>query len=252
MRIALITGGQPRFTAEFLQLLNQIKGFDSADLYCTFWNSDWVHNATEGFEKVASILPPKYNLAKLQIIDQPVYELPPHVKEHAPAEYANVNWAYKRRLGMWLSTKLSFDMIEGSYDAVLKIRPDSMLTCDLEIDKLDLINNELIFPNYPRNGTPGWEICDQFVVGTTEGVKFYSSIADKFQDYVPVVAPGWEDDIHTWASEHLLAHHIRSNNKTQTIGDFGCVLAGTPGSVTNGRSPFTDNHFHHQVVQGLV
>lgn len=252
MRIALITGGQPRFTAEFLQLLNQITGFDTADLYCTFWNSDWVKDANEGFQKVASILPPNYNLAKLQIVDQPSYNLPPHLKEHAPAEYANVHWAYKRRLGMWLSTQLSFNMIEGNYDAVLKIRPDGMLNCNVELNKLDLTNNELIFPNYPRHGTPGKEICDQFVIGTYEGVKFYTSLADRFQEYVPVVAPNWEDDIHVWSSEHLLAHHLQANNKTQVIGGFGCILPGNPGAVTNGRSPFTDNHFHHQIIQGVV
>jgi hypothetical protein len=242
MKIALIAGGQPRFTDEFLELLNQLSGFDSADLYLTFWTSDWVQTVDEGVAKVSALLPNRYNLAKLQIVDQPDYELPPHVKEHEPEAYPNVRWAYRRRMGMWDSVKRSFDMLEGNYDVVIRCRPDGKLNTPLEIDKLDLTNNDLIFPNYPRHGHPGKEICDQFAIGTYSGMQFYCSIADKFKEYVPQVFPDWEDNIHFWASEHLLAHHLHVNNREQIIGNFGHTLS-------SGRSRFTDNHFHVPIVR---
>ena len=42
MRIALITGGQPRFTPDFIKLMTLLKGFDTADIYMNLWSSDWA------------------------------------------------------------------------------------------------------------------------------------------------------------------------------------------------------------------
>lgn len=252
MKIALIAGGQPRFTQEFLALMNQLQGFQVADLYFNFWSSPWVQTEDEGRKKIESILPSRYRLAKLMIIDQPPYELPPHKKYHPPEEYPNVRWAYKRRIGMWLSTQMAFNLIEDQYDAVLKVRPDGMLTDNLNVNQLDLKTNDLIFPKEPRNGHPGREICDQFVVGTYEGLKFYSGLADKFQQYVPEVCSFWEDNIHEWASEHLLFHHLEQHNRVQTLGNFGVILPGQAKSLTRGRSPFTDNHYHHPIIKPLI
>lgn len=252
MKIALIAGGQPRFTAEFLELTKQLKGFDIADLYLNFWTTDWVDSPATAINKISSILPANYRVKRLAIVDQPCYNLPPHLKDHPPESPENVNWAYKRRHGMWASTRMSFDMIDRHYDAVIKFRPDGMLTNDLDVSALDLQNNELIFPNYPRNGTPGEEICDQFVVGTHQGLKFYSSLIDRFQEYVPLVSKEWEDNIHTWASEHVLAYHLKVNNKPQVLGNYGHILAGAPGAITQGRSRFTDKHYHHPIIEGPI
>lgn len=252
MKIALIGGGQPRFTNEFVKLMQQLQGFDQADLYFNFWSSSWVNSIEEGQDKIRSVLLPKYQLKGLNIVDQPTYELPPHELYHPPEAYPNTHWAYKRRLGMWLSVSMAFDLIQESYDCIIKIRPDGMLTNDVDLSKLDLKNNELIFPNFPRNGHKGKEICDQFVIGTHEGIRFYAGLAAQFRRYVPAVYPEWEHNIHWWASEHLLAYHLESNGKTQVIGDYGVILAGQSNSLTHGRSAFTDNHFHHPVVKGLI
>jgi hypothetical protein len=250
MKIALIAGGQPRFTQEFLVLLSQLQGFDQADLYFSFWNTSWATDAADGARKIRAILPEKYQLVKLQLLDQPSYELPPHKLNHPPESYPNVHWAYKRRLGMWLSTQMALNLIDQEYDAILKVRPDGMLDRNLHIDQLDLVNNELIYPAGPLHGIPGHEICDQFVVGTHAGLKFYAEMADNFQRYVPEFCPRWEEDIHIWASEHILGHHLAVNNKQQVRGDFYHILAGTSASITRGRSQYTDNHFHHPIILG--
>ena len=252
MRVALIAGGQPRFTHEFLVLLSQLQGFDQADLYFSFWNIGWTNDVYEGARRIQTILPEKYRLAKLQIIDQPQYDLPPHRLNHPPEYYPNVHWAYKRRLGMWQSTQMAFNLIDKQYDAIIKVRPDGMLEKNLHVDQLDLVNNELVFPLGPVHGIPGHEVCDQFVVGTHDGIKFYSEMADNFGKYVPEVCPQWEEDIHSWASEHILGYHLAVNGKKQTRGDFYHILAGTSPAVTKGRSQYTDNHYHHPVVAGII
>lgn len=252
MNIAMIASGQPRFTKEILKLFEQLKGFNQAHLYLTFWSSDWSRDANDAAGKIEKILPSNYEIAKLQILDQPPYELPPHKKHHPSEQYPNVRWAYKRRIGMWLSTKLSFSLITDHYDIVLKFRPDGMLTNDLNIDQLDFSTNDLLFPNFPKHGAPGKEICDQFVIGTYQGLEFYSSMSDHFREYVPEVYPQWEDNIHEWASEHILSHHLEINNRVQVTGNYGHILAGTAGSLTSGRNPFTDNHYHHPIIQGVI
>jgi hypothetical protein len=252
MRVALIAGGQPRFTQEFLVLLSQLQGFDQADLYFSFWNIGWTNDVYEGARRIQTILPEKYRLAKLQIIDQPHYDLPPHSLNHPPEYYPNVHWAYKRRLGMWQSTQMAFNLIDQQYDAIIKVRPDGMLEKNLHVDQLDLVNNELVFPLGPVHGISGHEVCDQFVVGTYDGIKFYSEMADNFGKYVPEVSPQWEEDIHSWASEHILGYHLAVNGKKQTRGDFYHILAGTSPAVTKGRSQYTDNHYHHSVVAGII
>jgi hypothetical protein len=252
MRVALIAGGQPRFTQEFLVLLSQLQGFDQADLYFSFWNIGWTNDVYEGARRIQTILPEKYRLAKLQIIDQPHYDLPPHSLNHPPEYYPNVHWAYKRRLGMWQSTQMAFNLIDQQYDAIIKVRPDGMLEKNLHVDQLDLVNNELVFPLGPVHGISGHEVCDQFVVGTYDGIKFYSEMADNFGKYVPEVSPQWEEDIHSWASEHILGYHLAVNGKKQTRGDFYHILAGTSPAVTKGRSQYTDNHYHHPVVAGII
>lgn len=252
MKIALIGGGQPRFTQEFIVLLSQLTGFDHADIYFNFWTSSWVNSENEARQKIESILPARYSLAKINIVDQPGVKLPPHVKYHDPALYAGVHWAYTRRIGMWLSTQMAFKLIDQKYDAVIKIRPDGMLTSELDISKLDLNTNDLIFPNYPRHGHKGKEICDQFVVGTYSGLEFYTNLVNYFEQYVPEVCPFWEDNIHEWASEHLLSYYLDQYNKVQVLGNFGTILAGSAASITKGRSPFTDTHFHHPVIQGPI
>ena len=56
MKIALVTGGQPRFTLDFVTLMNQLTGFDSADIYMTLWTTDWATNEIEARQKIEKIL----------------------------------------------------------------------------------------------------------------------------------------------------------------------------------------------------
>jgi len=73
MKIALITGGQPRFTPDFITLMNQLKGFELADIYMTLWTSDWATDENIARSKVEKILPTNYRLSKIQIVEEPVH-----------------------------------------------------------------------------------------------------------------------------------------------------------------------------------
>ena len=61
MKVALLTGGQPRFTPDFIKVLNQLQGFDSADIYMCLWKSDWAYTDDQARVKIEKVLPSRYN-----------------------------------------------------------------------------------------------------------------------------------------------------------------------------------------------
>jgi len=243
MKIAMFTGGQPRFTEDFLTLLKQLSGFESADLYIALWKSDWVTNEEEGVRKINKILPTPYKLAKLSIIDEPHCELPPHTLNHPPEEYTNIRWWYRRRRGQLLSLSYAFDLIDKPYDAYVRFRLDGCLDKNLDISTLDLTNNEFIMPGWPLCGYPGRKLCDQFSVGTYEGMKFFCNLGKQVNKFITISDPQWEHNEHgNWSPEHLIATYYDYYNKKIALGNFGAVLN------SRGRSRYTDKHYHHPIV----
>jgi hypothetical protein len=244
MKVALILGGQPRFTDAFQILMQQLHGFDQADMFMCLWDSDWAHNPQTARAKIEPILQPKYNLRNLIVLPQPEYHLPQCKKEHVGEEKGGVRWYYKRRYGMWLSSYLAYHLIDQEYDMVIKCRGDGRLEQPMDLSAIDLTPG-LIFPSWPRNGWPDGKICDQFVIGTHKGLEFYVDMVNHFNRYIPEVCSFWEDDPHEWASEHILNWHLKQNNWTQYVGDYKHYLKN------EGRSMFDDKDSHLPVGNNL-
>lgn len=243
MKIALITGGHPRFTPDFITFMNQLKGFDQADIYINFWTTDWASSEEEARKKIEKILLPKYRLAKIKICDQPPYELPCHKINLPPAQPENVLWWYERRIGMWQSLKMAYDLIDQEYDAVIRFRVDGRFHEDLDLSKIDLKNNELIYQDYGRAGFDNYRISDVFTIGTQSGMKFYCKMADHLKELIPISDPNWQYRYNgPWSSEHLLGIYLQQHNKQQVFGDFKFHINWS------GRSRYTDHHFHHRIL----
>jgi hypothetical protein len=237
MKIALITGGQPRFTESFIHFMRQLSGFDQADIYMAFWNSDWAQSEQEAHRKVEKILEPKYNLAKIKLVDFPSYELPPTERIHEPAKEHNVRWFYERRLGMWKSLSLAFELINHDYDMYIRFRPDGNLESTLDLNTINLVGHDLVMPSHPRHGYNWYPICDQLAIGTKHGMKVYCDLINHMNEYIPNICNYWEDNGHDWASEYLLTHHLVTINKLKIeVANYKSIIC------PNGRSKFTDNH----------
>lgn len=237
MKAALIIGGQPRFTDAFRILMTQLKGVEQADIYMCLWATAWARNAEEARAKIEPILAPGYTLKKIEVMLQPPFRLPSPKKSHITEEKESVRWWYKRRRGMWTSIRRAFDLIDQDYDVIIKCRGDGRLDKDIDISSFDL-SKGLVYPSWPRNGWPGGKICDQFAFGLHKDMKFYVGMIDHMDEYIPVVCDYWEDNVHDWASEHLLNHHLVTHGVEQILGDFGHVLKG------EGRSEFDDKDLH--------
>jgi len=249
MKIALITGGQPRFTHDFIDLMNQLRGFSSADIYMTLWKSDWASTELEARDKIEKILLPGYSLAKVQIVNEPTHEFPPHSITLSPPREQNVAWWYRRLYVQSLVLSWACNLIDQRYDAVVRFRLDGCLDRLLDIRSIEFNHTPLLLPNNGKSGFPGLELCDQFAIGTQDAIKFYCDFGQHVKELVPEADPFWakSDDLDaanwTWGREYLLGFYMKKHGMPIVSGDFGVAPLNRYG-----RSRFTDKHYHHSIA----
>lgn len=249
MKIALVTGGQPRFTFDFIRLMDQLKGFDSADIYMTLWKSDWATTAEQARAKIEKVLLPKYRLVGIELIDEPVYELPPHsIQLSPPTEEKYITWWYKRLYLGSLSLALAYDLVNQDYDAVVTFRLDASADRDIDLSQYDFSKNNLVCSSNGQCGFPDYRINDQLVFGSQSSIKTYCEIGKKVKELVPQSDPHWSKtdiiDGSTWAwgREFLIGYYMKKHNISLEYGNFNVTMN------TFGRSRFTDKHFHHPIA----
>jgi hypothetical protein len=224
MKIALLVHGQPRFTPAFQILMSQLQGWSQANLYFGLWKSSWAETSEQAFAKIDPILNPGYRIKDILVIDQPDRPLPNPKLLHDTDEYASIRWFYKRRIGMWLSLKLTWDLVKEDYDLIIKIRGEGRLDQNINLNEIDIDQYEMIYPCYPRHGILGGEICDQFLISNKKGMDFYANLINYIDEYIPEVCPEWETKGHDWASEHLLNYYMVKHNKVQHCMNFKHLL----------------------------
>jgi hypothetical protein len=234
MKVAIITAGQPRFTDDFVTVLNQLKGFSTADLYINLWDSDWVDDVDQGVNRINKILPSNVILKKLQITTAPARVL--------PSSKFELQWWYDRRISQIHGLKLAFDLIDGEYDLVVRLRPDGSLDSDLDISLLDFTASDVIFCNR-LVGANQTAPNDQFFVGTQRGIGFLCNLYIDFDRYMIESCPNWETNEHEWALEHIIRYYFESNNKPIIRGQFNHDINRV------GKSKYTtDKHTHEPIA----
>lgn len=250
MKVALVTGGLPRFTPDFVKLMNQLKGFESADIYMTLWASDWATSEDEARAKIEKILLPQYKLAKITIVDQPDYELPLHsITLTPPKNEKYITWWYKRLYIGSLGLLWAHDLIDKEYDVVVAFRVDVSADRDIDLSTYDLSKNQLVCSNTGHSGFVDYKINDQLVFGTPSSIKLYCDVGSKVKELVPLADPQWANtDIidgatWTWSRECLIGYYMKQLNIPLVYGNFNVIMN------SQGRSKFTDKHFHHSIAQ---
>jgi hypothetical protein len=250
MKIALVTGGLPRFTFDFVNLMQRLKGFDSADIYMTLWSSDWARSEEEARIKIEKVLLPQYKLVKIKIVDEPDYELPPHsMTLSPPTDGKYITWWYKRLYLGSLGLAWAHDLIDKEYDVVVTFRLDASPDRDLDLSQYDFSNNQLVSSKNGHSGFPDFKVNDQLVFGSQASVKLYCDMGKHIKELVPLSDPNWaKTDIidgytWTWGREFLIGYYMKKNNIPWVHGDFEVTMN------TFGRSRFTDKHYHHSIAQ---
>jgi hypothetical protein len=112
---------------------------------------------------------------------------------------------------MHTSIKRCFDLIDQSYDIIVRGRFDLFFSTKLDIIPyiLDLIKyqtSDIILPftkyNLPQNTLP--YISDQFAIGTPKAMKIYSNLIDNIVSVI--------ESTESIIPEVLLSQHLRNNN----------------------------------------
>jgi hypothetical protein len=249
MKIALVYGGQPRFTYDFLDLMSRLKGFDSAHLYMVLWKSNWAISNEQAIERIRRVLKPNFSIGKIKVIDTPQVEYPDNVGHLSKASPQNTLWWYDRGFFQTIGTSLAFDLIQDDYDLVIKFRGDGSVDREVDLKKYDFEKTPILLPNNGKCGFADFKVNDQFAIGTQEMMKFYCSLGKEYKNLVPQSDPRWNesDDVRgatcSWGVEHLIGYRYKKNNIPLYDGDFGVCLN------TYGRSKFTDKHYHHNIAK---
>lgn len=237
MRVAIMTAGLPRFTRDFITVLNQLKGFNTADLYVNLWNTDWADNEEHAFNKISKVLPEHIVLKRVALVEQPSRVLPDNRVN------TDLQWWYDRRIGQIHCLKMAFDLIDEPYDIIVRIRPDGSLDRDVDISTIDFTNNNIIFCNnlVGKNQT---EPNDQFLIGTQEGLRFFCDLYNNFDHWMLNTCPKWPDDVHEWALEHIVGKYYRSSGYEIVRGPWNHDIN------RHGRSAYTtDKHTHLSITE---
>jgi hypothetical protein len=190
-------------------------------------------------------LVPGYNLAKVQIVEFPQYEFPPHQNPIAEPTPENTHWWYRRTVGQFTGLSMAYDMIDQQYDAVVRFRVDCSLDRSINIKDYDLSKNNIIFPNGPSTGLAGYELNDMVAIGTQEAMGLYCGLGKHYKEIIPLADPNWEISNHgPWRGEALVGYWLKHNNYPIPLkkAEFNMRMN------TYGRSKYTDKHFHHRIV----
>lgn len=239
MKVAIITAGQPRFTPDFITVLGQLKGFESADLYINLWKSDWADTVEQGMSKIQKILPAHIQLKRLNFAVQPEKDLPSH---DPTSDINELKWWYDRRIGQIQCLQMAFDLIQDQYDVVIRLRPDGCLGGDVDISSLDFAVADMYFCQRGM-GIDQAAPNDQFFVGTQLGMKFLCDLYYNFDKYMIESCPAWQTDVHSWALEYIIKTYYEKNNKAIHKGHFDYYIN------RSGRSAYTvDKHTHVHIA----
>ena len=249
MKIAMVYGGQPRFTQEFIDVMDRLKGFGTADIYMVLWRTDWAQDDAAAADRISKVLKTPYRLAKIKVVNEPAYEFPPGGEHLSPPNNQNTAWWYSRLHIQSLGLAWAFDLIDQDYDCVVRFRGDGSVNRTIDLRSINLSTTPLVTPNNGQAGFPDLKLNDQFAIGTQSAIGIYCSLGYHIKELVPTCDPEWNrsDTLDasrwTWGREHLLGHWLRQRGIPITVGDFGITLNAY------GRTSFTDKHYHHGIAK---
>jgi len=249
MRVALVYGGQPRFTYDFIDFMNRLTGFESADFYMTLWRSAWATNDEQAVAKISKVLKPNFRIGRIKVIDAPQVEYAVGAEKLQPAKPQNTLWWYERGFYQAIGTSLAFDLIDQQYDLVIKFRGDGSVDRGVDLRRYDFSKTPLLQPSNGQSGYSDYKINDQFAIGTPEAMKFYCDLGKEYKELVPASDPEWNksSELDAWhwrfGIDFLMGYRAKLHGVVYHNADFGYNLN------TYGRSQFTDKHYHHAVAK---
>jgi hypothetical protein len=237
MKVAIQICGQPRFTADFTNFLNNLKGYNQADWFCYFTGDNrhlppeklpsniWkeITDVKQASDNLQSILPQNNYVRSFEISDSDSADLPTE-PDDVPTP------AYKMWYNMFQVNRLRIDYEKQNnitYDMVIRTRPDTGLVnvLDLRNINLDLLKMAVVTPKNKIAGhfhfsinSP--EMCDLFAIASPEHMNTYSGMIQTAHENF------FTQNRRQWHTESALALYLLANHIPLSRGDFIVSLRG--------------------------
>lgn len=173
MKVAVLMTGHLRTAAEnYKSLEDHLFSHYNCDVYCATWGGEPERR------KIESLYGDK--LKNLFIGDSKKYYAEVLQYLHSDADFAYGAWWANRLRDQWYIVKAAHELIEGNYDAVLRLR------CDVELEeKLEITTESLILPDDPE-GRERLQVderpTDHLAFGSPEHMAEYCNIFSHFND----------------------------------------------------------------------
>ena len=223
MKIAILLPGQPRFTKDFTNFLNNLQGYTSADWFCYITNNnrtddvsqdvriseEWLNfDPTEGKNKLESYLPANNYIRAFEISDCEHIPIPPIPRQSHYKGWYNIYRADQLRI----ASGQNYDMVIRARSDVGINEPFNLQTIDLE-----LLNRSIVMPSNQWTGTHGYESCDQFAICSPNHMSIYADLANKVKGYI-------DEHLFEYNPEALLGLHLNRNNVPTVKGNYTISL----------------------------
>ena len=211
MKIAVLITGQPRFTREFDDFLDNLEDYDQLDFFFYIWTARHEHNmliprtwpvaVDDVRARIIKNLPFKSNLIELAVTDPPEYTPPDWIQPNpwtAPFNVWNNYYALKQ-VNM-LREK------HGPYDMVIRSRGDVGIRSKLNLRSVNQFiqtnPKAIITPDNFRHGV-GFALNDMIAFGSSAAMSIYCNAIDYFEQY-------HKQGLH-YHAETLLGQHLKVN-----------------------------------------
>ena len=226
MKIAMVTGGQPRFHQDWLTNINSLVGENTIHLYMNLWK-DYEKAKPFNLEKdiptehniigmIVKELPVNCTLKKFSQIDMPKFDdiVPKEVRNLPRASSAvptgdhYLERFYLQHLGLYTT----YSMIDEEYDCIIRYRLDGKIEFKIDINSFDLKDGIYIPDNlrYSEHASLWPEINDQYAIGNMENMGVYLRLFEQMTNYF--IENNRTIHLETCLSYHLQKHGIKINS----------------------------------------
>lgn len=232
MRVAMITGGQPRFTKYLIENYKRIVGATEIDLYFYLWDDYELTDSQLNFsdvegtleEKIKSVLPNNVHLKKLTMAKEPKFQ--ESITTEFASKFIGVNYmdneekvtkSLLRTFCQRYSLFKSFEQVDKDYDCVIRYRVDCYPDRKIYLNNLDL--NSVVTPSNMTHDylstTPSFN--DKFAIGNMKNMRIY------FDAYNQLI-PNLLEEPNTIQEETGSCYHVLKNNINFILGDFNYFI----------------------------
>lgn len=234
MKVALITGGQPRFTKYWIENYKRLVGASQIDLYFYLWKDFELTDSQLNFsdiegsieQKIESVLIKNVNLRQVVWTCNPSFS--DTINEQLISRLIGTNHLdtydkVKNSLLKLLSQRYSilqcFSLLKENYDAIIRYRLDCYPDRKINLNE-NVFENTIVIPSNNIHGGIAYKsprFNDKYAIGNMKTMKIYCEMFNYFEQLI-------NEEPLTVQEETGLGYHLIKKNIEIKIGNFNCNL----------------------------